>query len=205
MRPQFIFAILLVGLLSLAGVFFLKQHSVKTLKPVVKPMPVVAPQSNHAPPIPVIVKKNMTPEEKKEAIEAEQNRLYTWAMNNDRQSLSNILGDLVSPEKEICMTAIEAVKEFGDTNAIPVLKALAANTDDTEEAIAMLEAVQFLSIPSIVSDAAKPPKTPAQAQLDAQRQAAKNARRQAILHKGTSSQANSQIDQNSTSQPSAQP
>lgn len=58
-----------------------------------------------------------------------------------------ILGDLTSPEKEIREAAIEAAKQFGDTNAIPVLKALAANDADNQEAIEMLQAADFIALP----------------------------------------------------------
>lgn len=79
-------------------------------------------------------------------IEAEKGRLSAWSMKSDAASRSNILGDLVSPEKEIRAAAIEAIIQFGDPGVVPVLKGIAANTDDTSEQIALLNAVDFLSI-----------------------------------------------------------
>lgn len=82
-----------------------------------------------------------------EDVQAEEDRLSAWQMNNDPQSLSNILADLNSPDKDVRMAAIEATKQFGDTNAIPVLKAAVKNTDDSEEQMALIGAANFLSIP----------------------------------------------------------
>ena len=90
-------------------------------------------------------------------IAQETERLAQWSMNDDAQSLSNILGDLASPEKEIRMAAIEATEQFGSTNAIPILKAMAANTDDHEEAMALLEAADFLSLPDYPFPVQAPP------------------------------------------------
>jgi hypothetical protein len=104
------------------------------------PAPVaVAPVSTNA----------LTPEQHQATIDAETDRLQQWSMNDDPASLSNILADLTSSEKEIRDAAIEAAKQFGSTNAIPTLKALAANTTDTEEQIALLDAADFLALPSI--------------------------------------------------------
>jgi HEAT repeat protein len=80
-------------------------------------------------------------------------------MNDDPASLSNILADLTNPEKEIRDAAIEAAKQFGSTNAIPTLKAVAANTTDTEEQIALLEAANFLSLPPVDFSQPTSPKT----------------------------------------------
>jgi len=151
-RPKVVFSILLVAALALGGGIFLKRLSSPPL-PDITATPVATAPVPAAPPVsvplPVITKKAATPEERRAAIHEESERLAVWSMNNDLQSLSNILGDLTSPEKEIRMAAIEATKQFDSTNAIPVLKAMAANTDDHEEAIALLEAADFLSLPDV--------------------------------------------------------
>lgn len=205
MRPKFAFAILSVAVLATIGIVFLKQHpSTTTVAPV--PVASVAPTASQpAPtPAPVAVKKTMTPEEQEAAIEAEKDKLYAWSMNNDSQSFSNILGDLTSSEKEIREAAIEAAKQFGDTNAIPVLKALAANDSDNQEAIEMLEAADFISLPDAPltrhSDA---PLTAEQQQ----RRSRSEAHRQAQLQKrGITQNQNTQTgrSQNAQSAP-AQP
>ena len=188
MRPKFVISLLMFACLVVVAAMLLKSHfSPSKPKPVAVAAPGVAPTP--APPAikatPVIV-KTLTPGERDAAIKAEQNRLYDWSMNNDPQSLASILSDLHSPEKEIRMAAIEAAKQFDDTNAIPVLKAEAANSDDTEEAIAMLEAADFLSIPDLAiptRSGTSATLTPAQAAARAQSNANAAARRQAYMAK----------------------
>jgi hypothetical protein len=170
MRPKFILAILLVAALVIGAIIFLKQHPFAPVPEVAPapaasaaaPTPALAPAPAPAP----FVKKALTPEERQAAIDAETDRLSSWAMNNDPQSLSNILGDLTSPEKEIRMAAIEAAKQFESTNAIPSLKAAAANAEDSEEAIAMLEAADWLAVPDadFSSPGTRPQLTPEQIQ-----------------------------------------
>jgi HEAT repeat protein len=151
----------------------------------------------------VVVKKIPTPEEREAAIDAETDRLAAWAMNDDPESLSNILGDLASPEKEIRMAAIEAAKQFESTNAIPVLKAAAANAEDNEEAIAMLEAADWLALPNadLQRPDTMPQLTPAQTQAIEQSRAKAQARRQAYLQK----RAGNQGSQSSPGQSAAPP
>jgi CheY-like chemotaxis protein len=182
--------VLLSAFLVVAVAVLLKQHlSPVKPKPVAAapaaPVVVPAPVPPAVKPAPVIV-KTLTPEDREAAIKAEQNRLYDWSMNNDPQSLSSILIDLHSPEKEVRLAAIEAAKQFDDTNAIPVLKAEAASSDDTQEAIAMLEAADFLSIPdAVLGPGTGPPPTltPEQAAARAQAQANAAARMQAYMAK----------------------
>jgi hypothetical protein len=117
------------------------------------PTPAPAPVSVRPP---VTLKTTVAPADRQQAIAQETEQLARWSMNNDPQSLTNILGDLASPEKEIRLAAIEAVKQFDDTNAIPVLRAMAANTDDHEEAAELLEAADFLELPDFVFPTAPP-------------------------------------------------
>jgi hypothetical protein len=187
-RPKFVFTILLLALLVLGGAFLLKQHwgNAATPPPVnesMTPAPVVsvAPPPAPVPAAPVSTTNAPTPEQRQAAIDAETDRLQQWSMDNDPASLSNILADLTNSEKEIRDAAIEATKQFGSTNAIPTLKAVAANTTDPDEQIALLEAANFLSLPSVNFDGSTTPKTPEQIQADAQRRAESKARRQAQM------------------------
>jgi CheY-like chemotaxis protein len=197
MRLKFVFAILLSTALVIGAIVFLKPHPVIPV-PAVAPAP-AAPAPEPAPvpaPAPApVVKKTLTPEDRQAAIAAETDRLSSLAMNDDPQSLSNILADLASPEKEIRMAAIEAAKQFESTNAIPVLKAAAANAEDNEEAIAMLQAADWLALPN-----AAPPGhsgTPEQLTPEqiAQRKAKHDARIQSKMQKHPQNQ-NSQTGPN---------
>jgi len=102
-----------------------------------------------------------------------------WSRNNDPQSLSNILADLSSPQKDVREAAIEAAKQFGSTNAIPALKAAAMSATDTDEQIEMLQAANFLSLPSISSIQLTPDQIAAGQQRVAKMQAQRQARMQA--------------------------
>lgn len=192
------------SLLILSGAFLLKQHWGSTSVPpasaeVAPPAPVTASNAlaNIAPPpaLATAATNVITPEQRQDAITAETDRLQEWSTSSDPGDLANILADLNNPEKEVRAAAIEAAKQFGSPSAIPTLKAVAATSTDPEEQTALLEAADFLSLPSI-TDAPGQPKTPEQIQAQAQQQAAKDARRQAQMQRRS---------QNQNSQPPADP
>jgi hypothetical protein len=208
MRPKIVLVILLAGILAIGAIVFLKPYSpapvaVAAPAPAVSaaPTPVPVPAPTPAP-APVVVKKAPTPEERQDAIDAETDRLSSWAMNDDPQSLSNILGDLTSPEKEIRMAAIEAAKQFESTNAIPVLKAAAANAEDNQEAIAMLEAADWLALPSVdfSHPGTNPQLTPEQAQRIEQNRAKARAGWEARMQMRTGNQGSPSGTQSSSGQ-----
>ena len=208
MRPKIIFALLLLALLVLGAVFLLKQHRGNAAPPPpvnesATPAPVasVAPPSAPIPAAPAATNAP-TPEQREAAIDAETDRLQEWSMSDDPASLSNILADLTHPEKEIREAAIEAAKQFGSSNAIPALKAAAANTTDTEEQIALLEAANFLSLPGMTFGGPATPQTPEQIQAAAQRRAESKARRQAQMQNRAGNQnSQSPPDQNPSPAP----
>ena len=200
MRPKFVLALLLLALLALAAVFLLQQHGRQAAPPApgsaattpILPGSASETDSNRlaAPAVEsnAVPAKTMTPEQQQDYIDAETARLRELSMDNDPASLSNILADLTNPEKEIREAAIEAAKQFGSTNAIPTLKAVAANTTDTEEQIALLEAANFLSLPSMTFGGPATPQTPEQIQAAAQRRAESKARRQAQMQNSAPNQ-----------------
>ncbi|MGA2180018.1 MAG: HEAT repeat domain-containing protein [Verrucomicrobiota bacterium] len=159
MRPKIVILILLAALAGVTGILLIKHRG--SPPPAAAPIAITetkpaAPQTaptiaNVPPPAPVAAAPvaTLTPEQRQAAIDAETDRLQQWSMNDDPESLSNILADLTNPEKEVRKAAIEAADQFGSTNAIPILKNLAANNEDPEEKAALLEAANFLSLPSI--------------------------------------------------------
>jgi hypothetical protein len=208
MRPKFVFALSLLALLVLGAVFLLKQHwGNATTPPPANESATPAPVASVAPPpapIPAApaATNAPTPEQRQAAIDTETDRLQEWSMSDDPASLSNILADLTNPEKEIREAAIEAAKQFGSSNAIPTLKAVAANTTDTEEQIALLEAANFLSLPSMTFGGPATPQTPEQIQAVAQRRAESKARRQAQMQNRAGNQnPQSPPDQNPSPAP----
>ena len=184
MRPKVVIALLLPILLFLGMVLLFKQHAANASKPAeVAPAPAitsVAPAPALAP-APVVVKKTVTPEEREAAVNGEKDRLLEWERNDDPESLSKILGDLTHPDKEIRLAAIEATKQFGSKDAIPTLKELVKNTDDTEEQAALLEAADFLSLTPMSDSSVQLPRTPEQIQVEQQKIAQAEARKQARI------------------------
>jgi hypothetical protein len=189
MRPKIVILILLAALAGVTGLLLIKHRgaSPPAAAPIAitetKPAaPQIAPAITNVPPpapAPVAaapVANALTPGQRQAAIDAETDRLQQWSMNDDTASLSNILADLTNPEKEIREAAIEAAEQFGSTNAIPNLKNLAANDEDPEEKAALLEAANFLSLPSIFDTDTST--TPAE----------REARRQAQMQKRASNQ-----------------
>jgi hypothetical protein len=152
-------------------------------------------------PAAVIAKPSPTPAEREAAIQAEEDKLYAWSMNDDAASLSNILNDLASPEREIRLAAIKAAVQFNDTNAVPVLRQLAASAEDNEEANAMLKAAAFLDLPDadFNSPGDNSRLTPEQTQAIAQNGAAAAARLEA------SQQRHNHNIHNPAPQPAPQP
>jgi hypothetical protein len=95
--------------------------------------------------IPVVTNASLTLEERVAQID----QLDEWSRNNDKQSLSNIVSRLTSPDKEVRAAAIEATKQFGSAEAIPSLKAASESVESLQEKIDYLEAIEFLSLPGM--------------------------------------------------------
>lgn len=180
MRPKIVFGLILSALLAFGALLLFKQQARnKPAPPVEVAPPAPAPEAANPPPLPAVpppvaqAPHVWTDDER----QAEIDRLQDWSRNDDPQSLSNILMDLTSSEKEVREAAIEAAKQFGSTNAIPALKAAAVNSTDTDEQIEMLQAANFLALPPLSLS----PPTPEQIQAAKQRQAQRAAQRQAQM------------------------
>jgi len=203
MRPKFVFVLLLFTCLVLGAVFFLKQHvgggakpsanaesvaavprvnsnvvamAAPPLKPEPAPLP-IAPLSTNTVTPPINTNTTVTSAPSQEDIDAEVDRLQDWSLNNDPASLSNILADLTNPVKEVREAAIDAAEQFGSADAIPALKAAAANTEDIEEKIAYLDAADLLSLPDLPHNS-QPSKTLEQLKAEAQAMRAQNSNHQ---------------------------
>jgi len=201
MRTKFIFAILFASMLVLGAAFLLKRHmerqspdpnstasaisaspmvstpamTVVSNKPAYQPhpTPVMLPPAVNAP-------SSGTNRADLDA-DAEVDRLYALSLKDDPASLSNILAALTDPNSEIRAAAIEAAKQFGSTNAIPALKAAVDATDDIQDKIAYLEAVDFLNTPAFDPNEKvdNTPKTPEQIQREQIKQSSRDTRHNA--------------------------
>ena len=180
MRPKVVFALIVLALAFIVAALLLKPR--KENPPIaVAPAATSEVVNASPPPLPATPPpKPLTDEERQDAIAAEVSRLQDWSMNDDPASLSNILADLTSPEKDIREAAIEATKQFGSTNAIPVLKSAAVNSTDTDEQIEMLEAANFLALPPLrdMQSSLTPEQREAIKQQQAQRRAQAQSRMQ---------------------------
>ena len=89
-------------------------------------------------------------EAEKEAaeIQAKIDRLEDLQANDDAESLHAILNELTDSNRVVRHAAIEATTQFRDRAAIPVLTDLAARTTDPEEKQELLDAVEFLTLPT---------------------------------------------------------
>jgi hypothetical protein len=204
MSSKFVFGVLLPAILIMGLVIVFKEHVVRTPRrnvPAVAapaPAPKLAindnPRSLPLPAVPALVPapavaRTMTPDE----IQVEKSRLVSWEMNNDPQSLSNIMADLSSPIKEIRMAAIQAAVQFDSPKAIPGLKAAAASDPNPDEQTALLDAADFLSTPPMTfgSNSKGPTMTPAQLQAEQQEEAQDKAARQALIQQRQGQSQNS--------------
>jgi hypothetical protein len=198
MRTKFVLALMSFAALVLAVTFYFQQKFAQspppasattavsppsTAKPGSAANPGLARQFVTQPTLSVAVKPPMTPEEKQAYIEAETSRLQDLSTQDDSASLSAILNDLTDPEKEVRLAAIEATKQFGSKDAIPTLQASVADAKDTDEKIALLEAADFLALPTLADAEVQAPLTPDQLQAIQEQRQRQAARKQYLLQK----------------------
>jgi len=75
--------------------------------------------------------------------------LQRLSMQDDAGSLDTILSELTNRDPEIRAGAIEAAIQFGSRDAIPRLLDAATQTDDPKEKTALIDAAEFLKLPSL--------------------------------------------------------
>lgn len=81
-------------------------------------------------------------------VKAKIDRLKNLQFEDDAASLAEILAELRNPNPEIRHEAIEATCQFQSRSAIPVLEALASETADPAEKKKLLDAAEFLKLPT---------------------------------------------------------
>ncbi len=82
-------------------------------------------------------------------VQARAAELMQLAMNNDAASLDTILKELRNPNRDIRAAALQAAIQFGSRDAIPSLTEAAQNADDPSERTQLVEAIEFLKLPSL--------------------------------------------------------
>ncbi len=173
MRPKIVLLVLLAGLAGITGIVLLKHPAAPPPAPATQEVPPAAPPIKPevvaalvmpapAPAVPVpaavppvatnpapVVDAVDTNALHEAAVQAKIDKLQELQANDDPASLKAILTELVNPDKEVRAAAVEATIQFGDRSAIPVLKDLAATTTDSGEKQALLDAVEFMSLPTM--------------------------------------------------------
>lgn len=168
MRLKNVIYVLLAGLAGVIGVYSLTHQAdhpqpaaTSISKQKIKP---AAPQGS--PTIPIAnepatlasvktVVKNQTADTNELAeahatfVQARIDKLNELGANDDAESLHVILAELTNSDKEIRTAAVESAIQFGSRDAIPVLKELAARTLDPDEKKELLDAAEFLSLPTL--------------------------------------------------------
>jgi hypothetical protein len=169
MRPKIVLPLLLVGVAGLAVILFYKPagNRPETAETVIVPPTVTSPDTKAVPPeVPPPVAPPVAETQKKSArpipftipeptgedapyIQAQLDRLDELEANNDDASLQAILKELTNTNQLVRHAAIEATIQFGGHSAVPVLQDLAARTSDPEEKKELLDAAEFLALPTI--------------------------------------------------------
>jgi hypothetical protein len=98
-----------------------------------------------APPFQAGVVRTETPP----AVEKRIAELQDLGTLDDPASLKAILAELANPDPEIRKAALDAAIQFSSRDAIPALAEAAARATDAEEKKELLEAIEFLKLPSL--------------------------------------------------------
>jgi hypothetical protein len=88
--------------------------------------------------------------------------LNDLAMNNDAESRDAILSEVKdNPDRRIRAAALEAAIQFDDRSVVPTLQDIAAQTVDPQEKQSILDAIDYINLPSLTEYvAANPPTSP---------------------------------------------
>ena len=86
---------------------------------------------------------------RREVIQQQIEALTDASAKSDSQSFQLIVNALKDPQVEVRQTALEASIQFGSRDAIPFLKEAAANTEDAREKVKILDAIEFLELPTL--------------------------------------------------------
>jgi hypothetical protein len=81
-------------------------------------------------------------------VEKRIEELTDLAMNADSGSLDTILSELTNRDPQIRKAALEATIQFGSRDAIPKLMDAVSQIDEPKEKADILEAIEFLKLPS---------------------------------------------------------
>jgi HEAT repeat protein len=171
MKGKFIVTVLIaLGVAAAAGWFLVPRTdgpNQKTMSPPIATEPAVspseakqsAPSNDTKAPSVAAAGRTVPPaaETNDQGSDASQNdevakrvaELQDLGMEDDSQSLNTILSELSNRDPRIRRAAVDASVQFGSRDAIPNLEDAAAQTDDPHDKAAILDAIEFLKLPTI--------------------------------------------------------
>ena len=170
MRPKFVIILLSVAGLIILLALLAKQQLQQSPKPIPAPamaidvaVPAPVPKQLSAPELPpavlvqtpLPVKSDPVPvaelsqERQDSMVAAEITQINAVIGKSDPDSMALILSYLTNSEPQLRELAVAAVKQSGDRSIIPALTNLAMTIDDYEQRHAVMDAANFLALPSI--------------------------------------------------------
>jgi HEAT repeat protein len=75
--------------------------------------------------------------------------LRDLSKKTDRASLETLLSEVKNPDQEIRQAALDAISQSGHRAAIPRLREVAAQTEDSREKQAIADVIEFMSLPTL--------------------------------------------------------
>ena len=69
--------------------------------------------------------------------------------NQDEASRSTILKELTNSSKKVREAALSAAIQINDRSVIPYLANIANHTEDAREKVAILDAIEYIKLPSL--------------------------------------------------------
>lgn len=88
-------------------------------------------------------------EQREARVAARIAQLRDLATKTDRASLETLLAEIKNPDLEIRQAALDAISQSGNRAAIPGLRETAAQTEDIREKQAIVDVIEFMSLPTL--------------------------------------------------------
>ena len=88
-------------------------------------------------------------EEHEARVAARVAELEALSTKTDRASLDTLLAEVRNADHEIRQAALDAISQSGNRAAIPGLREAAAQTTDSRDKQAILETIEFISLPTL--------------------------------------------------------
>lgn len=75
---------------------------------------------------------------------------------NNPVIIAALIDKVKSPEAEVRMTALDAIRHINDTNAVPQLEEVEKQITDPREKVVVLDTIDYLKLPDIMANAPPP-------------------------------------------------